>query len=343
VSRGRRKASPKSSGARRRYPAVALLGLAALLALVGGFAWLAFGPGPAAKEGGESTTVVLKRGSNLPQISGALADAGVIRLPFTFAVLAKATGGGGRLRAGEYAVPAHASTWDILGMIRAGRIVHHYITIPEGLSSTQVADLLNANPVLSGAAPVAKEGWIMPQTYDAERGQDRAALVGQMVAAQKKLVARLWADRKPGLPFKTPDQALALASIVEKETSVPAERAHVAGVYLNRLAKGIRLEADPTLIYGITQGRPLGRSLTHADVVEPGPFNSYLNPGLPPTPIANPGRASIEATLNPTATQDLYFVADGTGGHVFAETFQEHTKNVARWRQIAKSLKGDKE
>src|SRR5262249_9635555 len=154
-----------------------LLVLLAVLAVGGGFAWLAFGPGPAAKEGGQSTTVVLKRGSNLPQISEALADAGVIRLPFTFAALAQASGGGARVRAGEYAVPARASVWDILGMIRAGRIVHHYITIPEGLSSAQVADLLNANPVLSGEAPVAKEGWIMPQTYDAERGEDRAALV----------------------------------------------------------------------------------------------------------------------------------------------------------------------
>jgi UPF0755 protein len=133
-----------------------------------------------------------------------------------------------------------------------------------------------------------------------------------------------------------------MASIVEKETAVPAERAHVAGVYLNRLAKGMLLEADPTIIYGITKGRPLGRSLTHADMTEPGPYNSYLNPGLPPTPIANPGRASIEAALDPASTPDLYFVADGSGGHVFAQTYEQHQKNVARWRGIARSLKGDK-
>lgn len=324
---------------RRRLPG--LLGLVLLLILIagGGLAWTAFGPGPGAKEGGESTTVILKHGSNLPQISEALAEAGVIRLPFTFAVLAKATGGGGHLRAGEYAVPAHASAWDILAMIRAGKIVHHFITIPEGLSSAQVADILNASPVLSGEAEPAPEGSIMPQTYDVERGQDRAEVTAQMQAAQKKLVQALWAERAPGLPYKSPEQAIAMASIIEKETAVPAERPHVAGVYLNRLAKGMRLESDPTIIYGITKGRPLGRSLTHADVVDPTPWNTYAVAGLPPTPIANPGRASIEAALHPAPTKDLYFVADGSGGHVFAETFEQHSKNVARWRAIAQSLK----
>ena len=301
-----------------------------------------FGPGPAPKEGGTETTVILKRGSGLPQIAGTLADAGVIRLPFSFGVLAKLTGGGQRLRAGEYAVPARASAFDILQMIRAGKIVRHLVTIPEGLSSAQVADILNANPVLAGDAPVAPEGSIMPQTYDVERGQDRAEVVEEMQGAQAKLVQQLWAERAPGLPYKTAEQALAMASIVEKETALPAERPHVAGVYLNRLIKGMRLESDPTIIYGITKGRPLGRSLTHADVVDPTAWNTYVVAGLPPTPIANPGRASIEAALHPVQTRDLYFVADGTGGHVFAETFEQHTRNVARWRDIARSLKGDK-
>jgi UPF0755 protein len=324
-----------------------LPGLAGLLVLVvlvaaGGLAWTVFGPGPAPKEGGTETTVILKHGSGLPQIAETLADGGVIRLPFTFGVLAKLTGGGQHLRAGEYAVPARASAWDILAMIRAGKIVRHLVTIPEGLSSAQVADLLNANPVLAGDAPVAPEGSIMPQTYDVERGQDRAEVVQQMQAAQAKLVQQLWVERAPGLPYKTPEQALAMASIVEKETAVPAERPHVAGVYLNRLSKGMRLESDPTIIYGITKGRPLGRSLTHADVVDPTPWNTYVVAGMPPTPIANPGRASIEAALHPAPTRDLYFVADGSGGHVFSETFEQHTRNVARWRDIARSLKGDK-
>jgi UPF0755 protein len=319
-----------------------LIFLAVLMA-AGGFAWTEFGPGPAPKEGGTETTVILKHGSGLPQIAQTLADSGVIRLPFSFGVLAKLTGGGQHLRAGEYAVPARASAFDILQMIRAGRIVRHLVTIPEGLSSAQVADILNANPVLSGEAPAAPEGSIMPQTYDVERGQDRADVVAEMQVAQKKLVDQLWAERAPGLPYKTLEQALAMASIVEKETSVAAERAHVAGVYLNRLAKGMLLESDPTIIYGITKGRPLGRSLTHADVVDPTPWNTYVVAGLPPTPIANPGRASIEAALHPVQTRDLFFVADGTGGHVFSQTFEEHQKNVQRWRGIAKSLKGDKE
>ena len=348
MSRGARKAPGKKGGARRAPPPrLRLPGLAAILVLAGlaaagGFAWSVFGPGPAPKEGGTETTVILKRGSNLPQIAGALADGGVIRLPFSFGVLAKLTGAGGRLRAGEYAIPARASAFDILQMIRAGKIVRHLVTIPEGLSAAQVADILNANPVLAGDAPVAPEGSIMPQTYDVERGQDRAEVVQEMQGAQAKLVQELWAERAPGLPYKTPEQALAMASIVEKETALPAERPHVAGVYLNRLIKGMRLESDPTIIYGITKGRPLGRSLTHADVVDPTPWNTYVVAGLPPTPIANPGRASIEAALHPVRTRDLFFVADGSGGHVFAETFEQHARNVARWRDIARSLKGDK-
>jgi UPF0755 protein len=314
----------------------------AVLVPGGGFAWTVLGPGPAPREGGTETTVILKHGSGVPQIAGTLADAGVIRLPFSFGVLAKLTGGGQHLRAGEYAVPARASAFEILQMIRAGKIVRHLVTIPEGLSSAQVADILNANPVLAGEAPAAPEGSIMPQTYDVERGQDRAEVVQEMQAAQNKLVQQLWVERAPGLPYKTLEQALAMASIIEKETALPAERAHVAGVYLNRLAKGMLLESDPTIIYGITRGRPLGRSLTHADVTDPTPWNTYVVAGLPPTPIANPGRASIEAALHPVQTRDLFFVADGTGGHVFSETFEEHAKNVARWRGIAKSLKGDK-
>jgi UPF0755 protein len=335
VSRGPRRPAPRKAGG------LAVVLVLAVVVAAGGLVWTVFGPGPAPKEGGTETTVILKRGSNLPQIAETLADGGVIRLPFTFGVLAKLTGGGQHLRAGEYAVPARASAFDILRMIRAGKIVHHLLTIPEGLSSAQVADILNANPVLEGDAPVAAEGSIMPQTYDVERGQDRAEVVKRMQAGQTRLVQQLWADRAPGLPYKTPEQALAMASIVEKETAVPAERPHVAGVYLNRLAKGMLLESDPTIIYGITKGRPLGRSLTHDDVTASTPWNTYVAPGLPPTPIANPGRASIEAALHPAKTDDLYFVADGSGGHVFAETFEAHTRNVARWRGIAKSLKGD--
>jgi UPF0755 protein len=305
-----------------------------------GFVWLSFGPGPGPREGGTESTVVLKRGSGLPQISEALAEAGVIRLPFAFGLLAKLSGGGQHLRAGEYAIPARASAFDVLRMIRAGKIVRHLVTIPEGVTSAQVADILNANPVLTGVADIAPEGAIMPQTYDVERDQRRGEVLEMMTAAQSKLLAQLWAERAPGLPYKSPRQALTLASIVEKETAVAAERPHVAAVYLNRLRQGMRLESDPTIIYGITQGRPLGRGLTHAEVVAPTAYNTYVITGLPPTPIANPGRASLEAVLHPAASDDLFFVADGTGGHVFSKTFEQHQKNVVRWRQIAQSLKG---
>jgi UPF0755 protein len=350
VTKGRRKSAPRRASPRQapprrsrlRLPGILTFVLALALLAAAALAWLAFGPGPGPREGGTETTVILKRGSGLPQIAETLADAGVVRLPFAFGLLAKVTGGAQHLRAGEYSVPARASAFDILSMIRAGRIVRHLVTVPEGVSSAQVADLLDANPVLTGKAPVAREGSIMPQTYDVERGQERADVVAEMTKAQSKLVARLWAARRPGLPYKTPDQALAMASIVEKETALAAERPHVAAVYLNRLAKGMRLESDPTIIYGITKGRPLGRSLTHADVVDPTPWNTYAIAGLPPTPIANPGRASIEAALNPSASDDLYFVADGTGGHVFAQTYEQHQRNVDRWRAIAKSLKGDR-
>ena len=339
-AKGRPSRSAPPPRSRRRLPAVVTLFLLLALLAVAAFGWFSFGPGPGPREGGTETTVVLKRGSGLPQIAETLADAGVIRLPFTFALLAKATGGGQHLRAGEYSIPARASAFEILGMIRAGRIVRHLVTIPEGLSSAQVADILNANPVLTGRVQPPPEGSIMPQTYDVERGQDRREVLQMMMDAQDKLLAGLWADRKPGLPYRDIGQALTMASIVEKETALPAERPHVASVYLNRLRKGMRLESDPTIIYGMTKGRPLGRSLTHAEVIDPTPYNTYVIAGLPPTPIANPGRAAIEAALHPTDSNDLFFVADGTGGHVFSETFEEHTRNVARWRQIAQSLKG---
>jgi UPF0755 protein len=348
VSRPRRKAPSRgraprqASPPRRRWglPGVVILFLALVAVAACGLVWLSFAPGPGPREGGTESTVVLKHGSSLPQISETLADAGVVRLPFAFALLAKATGGERRLRAGEYAIPARASAWDILAMIRAGKIVRHLVTIPEGITSAQVADILNANPVLTGHVQPPPEGSVMPQTYDVERGQDRDDVLLMMTDAQTKLVDALWAARQPGLPYKNPHQALALASIIEKETAVAAERPHVAGVYLNRLAKGVRLESDPTIIYGLTKGRPLGRSLTHAEVIAPTAYNTYVISGLPPTPIANPGRASIEAALNPQATRDMFFVADGTGGHVFAETFEQHQKNVVRWRAIAQSLKG---
>jgi UPF0755 protein len=188
--------------------------------------------------------------------------------------------------------------------------------------------------VLSGVAEVPPEGALLPDTYQVQRGDDRAVVLQRMRAARDKLLVQLWTKRAPGLPFATPEEAVTLASIVEKETGAPSERPRVAAVFENRLRAGMRLESDPTIIYGISKGRPLGRGLTVSEIAAPTPYNTYRIAGLPPTPIANPGRASLEAVLNPPQTAELFFVADGTGGHVFASSYAEHQKNVTRWRAV---------
>jgi UPF0755 protein len=194
--------------------------------------------------------------------------------------------------------------------------------------------ILMANPVLTGSAPVPPEGSILPETYEVRRGDDRAAVLQRMSAAQTRLLAQLWPKRQPGLPFATQQEALTLASIVEKETGVAAERPRIAAVFVNRLRKGMRLESDPTIIYGLTRGQPLGRGIRQSELTLATPYNTYLISGLPPTPIANPGRAAIAAVLDPPSSDELFFVADGSGGHVFAATFEAHQANVARWRQV---------
>src|SRR5690606_18966200 len=181
------------------------------------------------------------------------------------------------------------------------------------------------------------EGSVLPETYQIERGDDRAAVLKRMMDAQEALLAQLWAKRHPGLPFDTPEEAVTLASIVEKETGVAAERPRVAAVFVNRLRRGMRLESDPTIIYGLTRGRPLGRGIRASELAAATPYNTYLIDGLPPTPIANPGRASLAAVLDPPKTDELFFVADGTGGHVFAKTYEEHLRNVAKWRALEKA------
>jgi UPF0755 protein len=218
--------------------------------------------------------------------------------------------------------------------MRRGEIVHHHVTVPEGLTSQQTVEILNRADVLTGSVPTPPEGALLPETYDVVRGEERSAVLQRMMDARDKLLAQLWAKRKAALPFQTPDQAVSLASIVEKETALASERPRVASVYVNRLKGGIRLEADPTLIYGLNGGLPMGRGLLKSELVQPGPYNTYLNAGLPPTPIGNPGRASLAAVLDPPDTKDLFFVADGTGGHAFAATYEEHLKNVAHWRKV---------
>ncbi len=311
--------------------AAAAAGLAVLLLLAGLVSYN--GPGPKAK-GGEVTVVVLERGSGLGGIARKLEDAGAVRSGGLFALAARLTGAAGQLKAGEYEFASGASMASVLADIRAGRVVRHLITIPEGWTSEMAAEAVNRQPVLTGLATAPPEGSILPDTYQVQRGDDRGAVIDRMRRAHDALMAELWPKRATDLPFDTPEEAVILASIVEKETAVAAERPRVAAVFVNRLRQGMRLESDPTIIYGITKGRPLGRGLRASEVAGVTPYNTYRVDGLPPTPIANPGRAALEAVLNPPKTDELFFVADGTGGHVFATNYADHQRNVARWRQI---------
>ena len=307
------------------------LGLAILLALVGVWTWA--GPGPAAKSG-DLTTVVLEKGSGVGQIGETLKDAGVITSAGLFAVAARLTGAAADLKAGEYEFRSGASMAGVLADIRAGKVVRHQVTIPEGWTSGMVLDALKAEGVLTGAVEEPPEGTILPDTYQFERGETRSAVIRRMGDAHAKLLAGLWTARQPGLPLETADEAVILASIVEKETAVASERPRVAAVFVNRLRLGMALQSDPTIIYGITRGRPLGRGIRASELAAATPYNSYRMVGLPPTPIANPGREALAAVLNPPRTDELFFVADGTGGHAFATTYEAHQRNVARWRAI---------
>ena len=332
--------APISGGRRPRsllaglFSALATVALALLVAGGIGF-WILTAAGPAKGP----VTAILPKGSGITEIGAALQTAGVIRSGPVFAAAAEITGAARRLKAGEYEFPAHASLSEVLRKLRSGEVVHHHVTIPEGLTSQQAVDILGKADVLTGSVPTPAEGALLPETYDVVRGEDRAAVLRRMMTARDKLVTDLWSRRQAGLPLATVDEAVTLASIVEKETAVPSERPRVAAVYVNRLRRGMRLEADPTLVYGISGGQPLGRGLLESELVAPGPYNTYLNVGLPPTPIGNPGRASLAAVLDPPATEDIFFVADGTGGHVFASTYEAHVRNVERWRQIERMRK----
>ena len=314
---------------------VTMLGLVALVVVLGA-TWLYQGPGPAARSG-EVTNVVLRRGASLPEIAGALEQAGVIRSSSIFLTAAQTTGAARKLKAGEYEFASHASLRQVLNKIRDGKIVRHHVTIAEGLTSDMVVDILMRAPELTGTVPTPPEGSVLPETYQVQRGEDRAAVLQRMMDDRDALLDKLWAERQAGLPFATKEQAVTMASIVEKETGLARERPHVAAVFINRLRQGIRLGSDPTIIYGLTRGRPLGRGILLSELQRQTPYNTYLIEGLPPTPIANPGKAALEAVLNPLNSNDLYFVADGTGGHVFASTYAEHERNVAKWRQVERS------
>jgi UPF0755 protein len=314
----------------------ALVTLAVIAALVAGWAvWSFQGAGPKARNG-DVTVVILRDGAGLNEIAGVLERDGVVRSGPFFAAAAQITGAARSMKAGEYEFPSHASMAFVLEKIRKGQVVRHSVTIPEGVTADMVREILMAQPVLEGSIAAPPEGSVLPDTYDVRRGEDRAVVLQRMMDARDKLLSRLWEQRQPGLPFDTPEEAVILASIVEKETSVPEERPKTARVFVNRLAKGMRLETDPTIIYGLTRGRPLGRGIRKSERDTPTPYNTYHINGLPPTPIANPGRESLAAVLDPPPGDWLFFVANGTGGHTFTNSFDEHLKEVAKLRQLEK-------
>lgn len=313
--------------------ATSFLVVAGLAAVWG---WAAFRqPGPLV----EPANVVIPRGAGLEAIARQLAGAGVIADTTLFALGARATGKARGLKAGEYRFPAAVSAHDALDILERGETVVRRLTLAEGLSSEQVVDLLREAEGLEGAIGSAPpEGSVLPETYHYSWGDDRPALLRRMRHSMDEAVARLWAGRAADLPFDTPAEAVTLASIVERETGVPAERGLVAGVFVNRLKRGMRLQSDPTVAYGIAGGEGLDRALTRADLRTETPYNTYVIAGLPPGPICNPGLASLQAVLRPVETDHLYFVADGSGGHAFARTLAEHNRNVRAWRKLQREV-----
>jgi UPF0755 protein len=307
--------------------------VAGVLALVAGYKRIQE-PGPLSTD----KVMFIAPGTDVPEIIAQLEREGVIDSPLMMHAVLTIEGNRSKLKFGEYLFHQHASLRDVMDTVVNGRQVLHAITIPEGLTSDQVVQRLRDSDVLAGdMREPPKEGTLLPETYKIQRGYSRSDLIRKMQDDQKRLLDQIWTRRAPDLPVRTPYELVTLASIVEKETGRADERPHVASVFVNRLQKRMRLQSDPTIVYGLVGGKgTLGRGILRSEVEKPTPYNTYTIDGLPPGPIANPGRAALEAVANPSRTQDLYFVADGTGGHVFAETLAQHSANVARWRQIEK-------
>jgi UPF0755 protein len=297
-----------------------------------------------------TTTFVVPRGEGSIEVANRLEREGIVHSALAFKLLSAFEragsffGGGprgGDIKAGEYELRKGASARQVMAALAEGRTVLQRVTIPEGLTSRQIVARLEADPNLTGTiAGVPPEGALLPDTYRFSRGTQRQELIDRMQAEMRKVLAAAWQARRPEVPLESPEEALILASIVEKETGRADERAKVAGVFVNRLRKGMRLQSDPTIIYGIAGGAGgLGRPISRSDIRQATPYNTYQIDGLPPTPICNPGRATIQATLAPEATDALYFVADGKGGHAFAATLKDHNANVANWRRIEKEIR----
>ncbi|TPE50731.1 endolytic transglycosylase MltG [Amaricoccus solimangrovi] len=309
--------------------------IVALALLLGAIVWgqrQYAAPGPLT----EPLVMEVDRGEGLSSVAAKLRSEGAIRNDTIFRVAARYSKLDQGLRYGEYQIPPGASMKDILELMNRGGNVVRQVIVPEGWTSWQVVEMLNNRDDLSGeVAELPGEGSLAPAGYDFQRGDTRQSLIDRMRARQDRILAEAWANREQGLPLRTPEELLILASIVEKETGLPEERAMVASVFENRLREGMRLQTDPTVIYGLTLGKEtLGRGLRASELAKPTPYNTYLIQGLPPTPIANPGEAAIEATAHPAEGDMRYFVANGTGGHVFSATLSEHNRNVAAWRRI---------
>jgi len=326
----------------KRRLGVLAIAVAAVLALVVGGAWIFLqhqfrAEGPLSEE----VTLVVPRGAGLVAIGDQLAEAGVVSDARIFVLGVRLFAEPTALQAGEYAFAPGSSMEEVAALIASGRTVVHRLTVPEGLTSAEIVALLEAAEALDGAVgEVPPEGSLLPETYHFHRGDSRAEVLERMRESMETALQEIWEARAGNLPLSSPEEVVTLASIVEKETGVDGERSLVAGVFVNRLNRGMPLQSDPTVVFGITQGKaPLGRPLTRKDLAQPTPYNTYQISGLPPGPIANPGRAALEAVVNPAETEYLYFVAAGNGGHAFAKTLAEHNRNVAKWRKHLRSLK----
>ncbi|NBJ09831.1 endolytic transglycosylase MltG [Microvirga arsenatis] len=283
--------------------------------------------------------VVIPRNTGTGEIAQILKQEGVIEQPLLFQAYAYMNRQRGQLKAGEFQFKAGTSVEEAIDTLIQGKAILHAVTIPEGLTSEQIVARLYEHDILTGdVTETPREGSLLPDTYKFERGTTRQQIINTMQAAQRQAIEQIWQRRSPDLPIKSPQELVILASIVEKETGRADERTRVAGVFINRLMKRMKLQSDPTIVYGLVGGKgTLGRGILRSEIEAATPYNTYVIEGLPPGPIANPGRAALEAVANPSRTKDLYFVADGTGGHAFAETYEQHQRNVTRWRQIEKS------
>jgi UPF0755 protein len=312
-----------------------LIGAAGLLLAVLAAIWVLWwsaGPKPGPH------TVVVTEGATVGSVARQLEKQGAIPgNARTYYVMARIFGSGDPIQAGEFEIPKGMGGAAILDLLQHGKPLQRLITVTEGMPSIIVAEKLAANPYVTGATPAIAEGSVLPDSYGFQRGEARSRIVLRMQSAMARTLDALWSRRKFTCPIDTKEQAIILASIVEKETAKESERRTVAGVYCNRLRIGMKLDADPTVIYPITKGKPLGRRIRRSELLADNGYNTYRMRGLPIGPIANPGRESIAAVLDPAPTNALYFVADGTGGHVFADTFAEHRVNVERWRAIRRS------